>query len=151
MLGFAENTNYIAKLVGSLIPAAIAQRAISVNVSTDKRQYEPNEQITIGIEFNNRLPVPITVTTQDSRLWGWTVNGELAASDEARFHGGSPRELTFRPGECKRVSRTWNGQFKRTKGRTRWKPADPGEYSITVFLATPDGHPCDTTTIRIGQ
>lgn len=149
--GFAESTNYIAKALGSFVPAFLARRAISVEVSTDEPQYEPGEPIAISIKFENRLPVPVTVTTQSRRLWGWTVNGELAASDEPRYRGGSPGEFAFDPGERKRVSRTWNGQFKRTDGRTRWESAGPGEYEIAAFLATPDERPRDTTTVRIGR
>lgn len=149
-LGFAESTNYIAKALGSLVPATAARRAISVEVSTDKDRYDPGEPITIDIVFDNKLPMPVTVTTAGRRLWGWTVDGFLAASDEPRYRGGPPGELTFRPGERKHISRTWDGQFKLTTGRTRWEPADPGEYEITAFVATRDEQPCDTTTVRIG-
>lgn len=150
-LGFDESTNYIATVLGSVVPSTVARRAISVDVSTDKDRYESGEPITIDIAFDNRLPIPVTVRTQGSRLWGWTVDGDLAASDEPRYRGGSSGELTFRPGECKHISRTWDGRFKRTDGRTRWVPAEPGNHEIAAFLATPDERPRDATTVRISR
>lgn len=153
--GFEETTSYLSKALGSLVPQWLARRAIAVEVTTDADRYEPGEPVEITVEFENRLPVPVTVETPRRRLWGWTIDGELSASDEPRYASATPAALSFRPRERKRVVRTWHGRFKRVGsiegGATaEWVPAKPREYEIRAFLATEDRRPADATTIRIG-
>lgn len=154
--GFEETTSYLSKALGSLVPQWLARRAIAVEVTTDADRYEPGESVEITAEFRNRLPVPVTVETPKQRLWGWTVDGELEASDEPRYASPTPAALTFRPRERKRFSWTWHGRFKRVgslpDGATaEWVPAEPREYEIRAFLATEDRQPADVTTVRIGS
>jgi hypothetical protein len=154
--GFEETTSYLSKALGSLVPRPLARRAITVRIRTDRDRYEPGEPVEITIEFRNRLPVPVTVETPRQRLWGWTVDGELSASDEPRYASATPAALGFRPRERKQIVRTWNGRFKRVGERAdgataEWVPAEPREYEIRAFLATEDRQPADATTIRIGS
>lgn len=147
--GVDESRNFLAGPLGALVPQWLARRGVGVRVETDRKQYELGEPVEITIEFRNRLPVPVQIETPRQRLWGWTVDGELAASDEVRYARDAPAALSFRPGERKRIRRTWEGRFKRTDGRTRWERAAPGEYEIAAFVATANRQPRDATTIRI--
>lgn len=147
--GLDENRNYLADILGKFVPQSIAQRAVHVSVETDKQQYDPGEPIEITAKFMNQLPVPITVRTPRQRLWGWQVNGELEASDEARYTRSTPNSFSFRPRERKQIDWQWNGRFGRTD-EGRWVIAEPREYVIDVFIATADSSPSATTTVQIG-
>jgi len=131
------------------VPAAVARRAITASVTIDRDEIRPGDAVTVTIEFANRLPVPVSVGTPRQRLWGWTVDGELAASDERRFVRDSPGTLTFRGGERKRVSRSWNGRFERDGELREWVDAEPGEYEIRAFVATENREPSDSVTVQV--
>lgn len=147
-LGFDDTSDWLREAAGKLVPRRLARRAVAVSVSADPEVIRPGEPVTVTIEFENRLPVPVTVTTPRRRLWGWAVDGELAASDERRYTREAPGAMTFRGGERKRVTRTWRGRFERTDDAT-WVDADPGEHEITAFLATADRRPSASTTVRV--
>ena len=148
--GMAESRNYLGSFLGRFVPQWLARRAVGVRVSTDRDRYAPGEPVEITVEFRNRLPVPIQVETAKLRLWGWSVDGELEASDERRYESETRGSFTFRSRERKRVRTRWGGSFKRSGDPTRWVPPEPGEHEIAAFLnvAAPD-RPEDRTTIRI--
>ena len=147
--GFDENRNYLAEVLGIFVPQRLARQALRVSIETDRQRYNLGEPITITAEFSNRLPVPITVRTPRKRLWGWSVDGELEASDETRYTRLEPGSFAFGPREQKRVRWHWNGRFRRTDER-RWVVAEPREYEITAFVALEDRQPAATTTVQIG-
>lgn len=150
-LGFDQTTNYLANALGKFVPRSLARRSIAVSVSTDADRYERDEPVEITVEFRNRLPVPVSVFTPTRRLWGWSVDGQLEASDEPRYVGDAGGRFDFRGGERKRVTIMWDGRFKRAGDPDTWTVADPGEYEISAFLATgePGSRPEDSTTVRI--
>ncbi|RJT06164.1 hypothetical protein [Halococcus sp. IIIV-5B] len=148
--GFDENRNYLAEALGKFVPQVVAHRALRVSVETDGKRYGVGEPVTITATFENRLPVPIVVRTPRQRLWGWSVDGELEASDETRYTRTKPGRFGFRPRERKRIEWQWSGRFERTDER-RWVRAEPDEYEITVFVALEgERRPSATTTVRIG-
>lgn len=140
--------NYFSTALRGLVPQAVARRAISVRVRTDERRYRAGESVEIDIEFRNRLPVPVSVETPKRRLWGWSVDGLLEASERPNYERASPAGFEFRAGECKRIRRTWDGRFERD-GESARESAGPGEYEIAAFVATADRRPRDATTITI--
>lgn len=154
--GDSDRSRYTtATFLAALVPAAVRRRAIGVSVETDRTVYERGDPVGITVTFRNRLPVPVEVPTPRQRRWGWTVDGELEATDERRYVRDRPSSFAFRGGERKRVSVTWNGRFERTAGR----PADhhesvvpdPGDHEIRAFVATHADRyrPSDSTTIRL--
>lgn len=147
--GFDEGRDWLREALAALVPAPVAHRAITANVALDRDEITPGETVTVTIEFANRLPVPVSVETPRQRLWGWTVDGELAASDERRFVRDSPGALTFRGGERKRITRSWNGRFEREGDLREWVDAEPGEYEIRAFVATDDREPSAAATVRV--
>lgn len=145
--GFAER-NYLAEALGVFVPQSLARRAVAVRVETDRRRYRPGDAVEIAIEFRNRLPIPVTISTPGLRLWGWSVDGLVEASDEPRYERASPGEFVFRPRERKRFRRTWDARFERAGERER-EDAQPGEHEIVAFVATDGRRPRDATTVLI--
>lgn len=148
--GFDDTTNYVGGFLGRFVPQALARRAVAVRVETDRDHYAVGEPVEITITFRNRLPVPVTLKTPTRRLWGWSVDGERAASDERSYVSGVGGALRFRAGERKTIRRTWDGRFKRTGEQTRWADPDPGEHEVAAFVALDrNRRPEDRTTIVI--
>ena len=143
----SSNPNHLGRLLGLFVPQRLASRSVSVRVETDRERYTAGDTVTVTIEFHNRLPVPITVETPTKRLWGWTVDGYLEASDEPRRDAGDGGTLSFRSRERKRVVRRWDGRIKRVGDPTHWERAT-GTVEIGAFLAC-GGRPGDETTVRI--
>ena len=141
----------VATLLSSLVPTSLARRAIAVSVGTDREVYDRGEPVEITVEFKNRLPVAVDVPTPRRRRWGWSVDGELEATDERRYVRSKPSTFTFRGGERKRVSVTWSGRFERTDGRHEFVLPEPGTHEIRAFVATGSNgfQPSDVTTIQI--
>ncbi|ELY65272.1 hypothetical protein, partial [Natrinema versiforme] len=108
--GFDHGTSRpsVVTFLAALVPNALARRAVSVSIATDRGVYERDDPVEITVEFKNRLPVPVELPTAGQRRWGWRVDGDLEASDERRYTRGRPATFDFRGGERKQVSVTWN-------------------------------------------
>ncbi|WP_049971362.1 hypothetical protein [Haladaptatus cibarius] len=145
-LGFDQNVDYLGRALRAIVPQWVTRRSITVSVSTDKSRYEVGDEIRITVTFENRLPIPMVVETPRQRLWGWDVNGELEASDEAYYLRDQPNVFYFRARERKLTQVLWDGRFERRDESSRI-PADSGEYTIGAYLATEDEKPRDETTV----
>lgn len=147
--GFDDNRNVLIEALGKLVPQSVARRALAVDVDTDRSTYAVGEEVAFRVVVHNRLPLPVVIETPDRRLWGWTVDGELEASDEPRFDDperDTPGTFVFRGRERKVVSRTWHGRFRRVDDdATRWVDAAPGRHELGVFLAYEGGGRATTT------
>lgn len=142
-----------AALLAPFVPTRVARRAVSVSIDLEERVHDRGTPVEFTVEFENRLPIPIEIPVPGSRRWGWTIDGELEATDERRFTRATPSTFSFRAGERKRASVVWNGRFARTRedGLDESVVPDPGEHEIRAFVATPEGsdRPSDATTIRL--
>ncbi|QIB75842.1 hypothetical protein GL213_02915 [Halogeometricum borinquense] len=150
--GFDDTKSPITDALGKFVPQAIVKRSLSLSVRTDKETYAPGEPVELTVEIENRLPLPVAVHTPTHRLWGWTVDGELEASDERVYLPESPSKLSFRAGERKVLTQTWNGLLKRVGDDdtpTRWVEPTCGVHEIGAYLALDGTRPEDTTEIRI--
>ncbi|WP_120246038.1 hypothetical protein [Halopiger aswanensis] len=134
-----------------LVPAAVARRAIDVAVETDRAVYARGDPVEITVAFRNRLPLPVEVPTPRQRPWDWRVDGELEATDERRYVRDRPSSISFRGGERKRATVTWNGRLERTGARHESVVPGPGEYEIEAFVATHADRyrPSDSTVIEL--
>lgn len=144
--GLDESRDYLGEALARFVPQALARRALSVDVTTDRERYRRGTPVELRIEFENRLPVPVNVRTPRPPLWEWQVDGNPAASDERRYLPDHPGQFEFAGGERKVVDLTWDGQVQ-TDGT--WSPAAPGRHEITVFVATEAERPRATTRIEI--
>ena len=148
--GFDEGGNTVAEAVGKFVPQAVARRALSVDVETDRERYAPGDPVVVTVTVRNRLPVPVAVTTPRRRLWGWSVDGELDASDERVHESDTPGIFAFRATERKVLRHRWCGRFKRTRGdRTRWVDPAPGVHEVRAFVAVTDPRPSDAVEIEM--
>lgn len=149
--GFDDTRNHLAEALGRFVPQSIARRVIAVTVSTDRHAYAPGESVKIDIEFRNRLPVPVTITTPQARIWAWAVDGTLEASEERRCLRPVEATLNFRAGERKRLTREWGGTIRRLGSPDTWEELAPGTHEISAFIAV-EGRPRpeDSTLIEIG-
>jgi hypothetical protein len=151
--GFDGNRSVVSETLRKFVPQAVARRALTVDVDTDRDTYAVGEPVRFRMRVRNRLPLPVAVETPDRRLWGWTVDGELEASDEPRFVDSTretPGTLALRGGQRLTIERTWRGRFRRVRddGPTRWVDAEPGRHELGVFLAY-EGGPRATTTFEV--
>jgi uncharacterized protein (DUF58 family) len=146
--GLDDSRNYLTEALGALVPRWLARRALSVTVETDRERYAVGDPVELTVTIRNRFPVPVVVRTPRRRLWGWSVDGEVDASDERLFRSDAGGELVFRGGERKVMTRRWNGRFKRTGDRTRWVEPTPGVHEVTAFVALGRRRPESSVEIR---
>ena len=138
----------VSRHLRRLVPQRLARLGLSVDVTTDRREYAVGETVSIVIRLTNRLPVPIEVATEGPRIWGWTVDGLPAAREEHLHTVGPPNTLALRARETRTIRRTWDGRFRRDGNPERWIEATPGEYVIGAFVATADPR-WDETRVRL--
>lgn len=149
-IGFDDPVfGFVSRLVGPLVPQWLGRAGLAITIETDGTEYALGEPVGILIEIRNRLPLPVELVTESQRIWGWTVDGELEASDERLYSSDRRNSIALRAGETMRFERTWNGRFKRTGSPTRWVGATPGEYEIGAFVATAKNRTSDTTTVSL--
>ncbi|WP_331233853.1 hypothetical protein [Natronorarus salvus] len=147
-LDVEDEMNVFSRGLSPLVPARLARAGLSVSVETDREEYAVGDAVGITIEIRNRLPLPVEVPTEGRRIWGWTVDGLLAASDEPLYRSTRPNSVELRANQTITVERSWDGRFKRSGSPTRWVPAAPGEYEIGAFVATTP-RTRDSTTVRL--
>ncbi|MEZ3114845.1 hypothetical protein RYH80_02790 [Halobaculum sp. MBLA0147] len=162
--GVGESTNWVTEALGAVVPAAVARWAVTVDVhvengtrvAADDADSESVIRLPVGepVEFtvaiDNRLPAPVGVATPRLQLWQWAVDGEVEASDEPRRRSETSNELTLEAGETRRISRTWDGLFERTRGtRHRWVEPDPGRHTLSVAIQTEPPCARDSVTLDL--
>lgn len=148
-LGFDEVSSPVDAVLGRLVPQALGRRAVAASIETDRDTYRAGEPVDITIEFRNRLPVPVSLTTPGRRLWTWTFDGLHEASEEKRYLGEATGKLDFDSRERKRITRRWSGLVKREDKR-EWVEPERGDHELAAYVVL-DGRPRPeaTTTIRI--
>ncbi|WP_254864383.1 hypothetical protein [Halovivax gelatinilyticus] len=149
--GFETQGTVFSRGLGKLVPNAVAKRAISVSISTDRDSYDRGEPVPITVSFTNRLPVAVSIPTPTQRRWGWAVDGHTEATTERRYLSRTPAVFPFGAGQTRRVSIEWNGYIRHVGRRDESKLPDPGEVELTAFLATAPAskRPTDSTTITL--
>jgi len=151
--GFDDTTNYLSAAVSRFVPRWLARRAVTVDVGTDRVAYDAGDPVEITVRFTNRLPVPVEVATPTRRPWGWAVDGVLEGTDERRYVREEPATVSFRAGETKTATATWNGHFRRENadGLDQSVPAEGGDHTVSAFLCVADRreHHEDAARIRI--
>lgn len=134
--------------LSALVPVSLGNRAVTIQVETDRDVYDLGDPVEISIELRNRLPLPVEVATTRRRIWGWRVDGLLEASEEVVYRSPTPNSLSLRARDRLSLRRVWDGRFRREDGdRTRWRLASRGEHEIEAFLTT-DPERTDSTTIE---
>jgi hypothetical protein len=151
--GFDETTDYLSAAVSRFVPRWLARRAVTLEVSTDREEYDAGDPVEITVRIRNRLPIPIEIVTPTRRPWGWTIDGVLEGTDERRYVREESAAVSFRAGETKTATVTWNGHFRRENADDldRSEPAGRGGHTVSAFLCVADrrAHHEDSVEIRI--
>lgn len=143
-----RDLNILTRGFERLVPRAVARRAVTITVETDRQRYEVGEPVGVTVRISNRIPFPIEVATTGRRVWGWRVDGLLDASDEKIHESAEPRRFSMQARETNRIQFEWDGRFKRQGSPTRWEQATRGEHEIEAFLAT-DPVKSDSVTVEL--
>lgn len=124
-------------ILDTIVPDAIRRRAITIDVTTPKTVYPPDDPIPFQVQLRNRMPFSVSIRTATPLLWTWEVDGLQNASHvqlDAPPEGG--RRYAFSSGERKRFVKHWPQRFRRSK--SEWELAEPGTYTIRTRVNLPD-------------
>lgn len=121
----------------ALVPERLRPLAIDVSIETDRERYAPDEPVGFRVEFRNRLPIPITLTTRSPVRWMWALDGLDEASHVERPVPDEGGAFTFDRAERKQFSRRWTQRFRESE--SEWSPAAPGEHTVSVRVNTDRG------------
>jgi hypothetical protein len=146
--GFDRDPSVFTRGFEKLVPGRLARWALDVSVETDRETYRVGETVQITISISNRLPVPVEVPIDGRRIWGWSVDGFVDATDEPLYEPRRPRSFSLRAGETRTFTRAWRGRIKRNGTPTRWEEALPGEHEIVAFVST-EPPTRDSTRIKL--
>lgn len=120
----------------ALMPVALRDRAIAVQVETDRASYPPGQPVGIRITLRNRLPVPVTLRTSSTVGWRWAVDGHTDASRCEPEISDRRGTLEFARRERKRFVRRWRQSIQQSP--TSWDPVPPGTYTIAAWVDVDD-------------
>lgn len=134
----------------ALMPTALRDRAISVSVRTNKRQYDLEEPVHLRVSMANRIPFPVALRTRSPVLWSWAVEGVERATRLDEERPDEPGLLRFGRSERKTFERRWPQRIQDAAGR--WTPVEAGEYELSAWINVdgPDGRGlADSTTVTV--
>lgn len=134
-----------------LVPDWLRHRSVEVSIETQHTEYPYKSPIPFRVEFRNRMPFPITITTRSAILWLWEVDGLPEASHVSLDSPPAESEgLKLDRGARVRIVREWDGMFRVSP--TEWERAAPGEYTLSARLNVDDAERkglYDETVVRI--
>ncbi|MFC4247488.1 hypothetical protein ACFOZ7_10825 [Natribaculum luteum] len=116
----------------AFLPVWLRDRAVSVDLETNKDEYEPGEPVRWRATFRNRLPFPVRIVTETPELWRWSVDGVDRASEVPARIPDRKSVINFSRGERKVVERRWKPQIQVTE--REWEPLESGEHTLSVAL-----------------
>jgi len=121
----------------AFVPRTLRPLAIDVSIETNRQRYAPDEPVGFRVEFRNRLPIPISLTTRTPVRWMWAMDGV----DEASYvDEPAPEERStfqFARAERKQFTREWSQRFQMSP--SEWELAEPGEHTVSVGINTDRG------------
>lgn len=124
-------------VVARVLPRSVALGGLSVDLHAP-------DTVVVGdparfhVVVRNRLPVPVSVSTPTSRLWGWQVDGVPEADRRDVHPPETERPVYFGRRERRVFSATWDGRIREAgpEGDV-WRPAS-GAVTLTGYLAVAD-------------
>lgn len=121
----------------ALVPRWVRPWAIDVSIETNRERYAPDEPVGFRVEFRNRLPIPISLSTRTPVRWTWAMDGIEEASHVQQPVPDEGATFRFDRAERKRFSRQWSQRFRMSK--SEWALAEPGEHTVSVQVNTDRG------------
>ncbi|MEF8801299.1 MAG: hypothetical protein V5A38_03690 [Halolamina sp.] len=121
----------------ALVPQWVRPLAIDVSIETNQTHYHHEEPVAFRVEFRNRLPIPISLSTLSPVRWTWALDDIEEASHVERPVPDEGSTFQFDRAERKRFTRQWSQQFRESK--SEWEVAEPGEHTVSVQVNTDRG------------
>lgn len=121
----------------NLVPQWVGLAALRVSVRAPETipLGEPQQFYVI---VRNRLPMPLTVSTPTSRLWGWEVDGAHEADRRSFSPPETGRTVRFGGLERKVFQGSWDGRVREPgNGGVVWTD-QPGTHTLKGYLAVAD-------------
>lgn len=118
-----------------LVPEVLGRVALTVEVRAPET-IRLGEPTSFYVVVRNRIPVPVTVSTPTSRLWGWVVDGAEEGDRRSFSPPETGRSVRFGGLERKVFEGTWDGRI-REEGDGGWSDAG-GTHTLTGYLAVED-------------
>ena len=117
-----------------LVPQFLAAAALSVSVRAPEA-IRLGDPTSFYVVVRNRSPIPGTVSTPTSRLWGWEVDGIHEADTRSFSPPETGRSVRFGGFERKVFQATWDGRIcEEHGGETVWSDAT-GTHTLRGYLA----------------
>lgn len=119
-----------------LVSSALGVAALVVDVRAPP-SIPLGERTAFHVVVKNRLPVPVTVSTPTSRIWGWEVDGVHEADERSFSPPETGRTIRFGGFERKVFEARWDGRIRRPDASgtgTVWDDAT-GTRTITGYFA----------------
>lgn len=135
-----------------LVPSVVARAALTAELRAPET-IRLGEPTTFYVVVRNRIPIPLSVSTPTSRLWGWAIDGVPEADRRAFSPPATGRIVRFGGLERKVFEATWDGRIcEKRNEKTVWTDAT-GERTLTGYLAVAersrDGLTAETTVTVI--
>jgi len=135
-----------SKATHALLPRWLRRRALTVDCTTDRERYAPDDPVHLRVTVRNRLPVPLRLRTAAPVPWTWAVDGV----DRASSVGSLPEAtgtLEIARRERKTFDTLWHQRFRIASDE--WVAADRGEHRLSARLLVDDPRLVASTTVRI--
>ena len=142
---------WLADSFARLLPHSVRSRALDIGVYAPEKVPQ-GEGCRIKIVFQNRLPIPLRLTT-GFRPWYWAIDGvhdaDAAEPDPDGELLTEENQLYFGSLEQRTISRYWSGRVRNTpEGKHQY--LEMGQHSLTVEITAREGQrPSDTHTFDI--
>lgn len=116
-----------------LVPEWLRHRAISIDVSTPRSEFDRGTAVPFRVTMKNALPFPIVISTTSPLPWTWTVDG-FPEGSHVPLHDPPDESgaFVFDRGERKRFTKRWFQTFRVSDAE--WESAEPGAYTIGAAL-----------------
>lgn len=126
-------------ILDTLLPDAIRNRALTIDVTTQRDVYDRDTPVQFAVELHNRMPFSVTVRTPTPLLWTWEINGLPEATHvELPEPPAESQRHVFASGERKRYTKRWPQRFRLSK--SEWERAEPGTYTIQATVNLPQAN-----------
>ena len=138
-------------ITSSLLPQWARHRAVSVDVSVPREEFDTGDAVPFQVTMKNAMPFPVVIETESAIQWTWNVEGHRDAA-HVPLHDPPDEagEIRFDRGERKRIRTRWDQMFRVSE--SEWEPATAGEYTIGAGINVADSRGTglyDDVTVRL--
>jgi hypothetical protein len=135
-----------AKASHALLPRWLRRRALTVDCTTDRERYDPDDPVHLRVTVRNRLPAPLRLRTTAPVPWTWAVDGvDRASTVDSLPDETGTLELARR--ERRTFDAVWHQRVR--VAADEWVAPDSGEHTLSARLLVDAPRLAASTTVRI--